>query len=304
MKYIQREGLSILCQVGPLVLFLVFMSALPAYPLPPPPPTPPNPMGSIPILEYHKIDTPEARWTRTPENFRKDLQTFYDKGYRLIRLQDFLENKIRVERGRTPLILTFDDSSPGQLRFLPDGKGGYRVDPDCAVGILESFYARHPDFGMAATFFVLPAADPPNRLFNQPEYTGEKLRYLVAKGFEIGNHTLWHANLAKMRDQGVQRQIALALREIRKAVPGYVPKALALPLGIYPNNRDLLLSGQFEGTTYQHAGVLMVSGGPAEPPNHPSFDPIRIPRIQAIESELRYWQNYLDKNPSKRYTGR
>src|SRR3990170_1337613 len=89
-----------------------------------------NPQGKVMILEYHKIDYPEGRWTRTPENFRKDLQWFYEKGYQLIRLGDFLENRIRVGKGKTPLILTFDDSSPGQLRFLPDGKGGYSVDPN------------------------------------------------------------------------------------------------------------------------------------------------------------------------------
>ena len=33
-----------------------------------------NELGRVMILEYHKIDTPEARWTRTPENFRRDLQ--------------------------------------------------------------------------------------------------------------------------------------------------------------------------------------------------------------------------------------
>jgi hypothetical protein len=33
----------------------------------------PNELGRIMILEYHKIDYPEAQWTRTPENFRRDL---------------------------------------------------------------------------------------------------------------------------------------------------------------------------------------------------------------------------------------
>ena len=27
---------------------------------------PPNELGRVMILEYHKIDYPEARWTRTP----------------------------------------------------------------------------------------------------------------------------------------------------------------------------------------------------------------------------------------------
>jgi peptidoglycan/xylan/chitin deacetylase (PgdA/CDA1 family) len=255
------------------------------------------------ILEYHKIDRPEARWTRTPENFRKDLERFYEKGYRLIPLSDFLQNRIRVEKGRSPLILTFDDSSPGHLRFFPDGLGGYRVDPECAVGILEAFHAKHPDFGMAATFFVLPAADPPNRLFNQPEYGAEKLRYLEKKGFEIGNHTYWHADLSRMDNGGVQRQLALAVREIQKTIPSYSPKALALPLGAYPKDRSFLLKGSFEGTSYHHLGVLMVAGGTAVPPGHPSYDPLRIPRIQAVEGELNRWLKYLDNHPEERYLG-
>ena len=280
-----------------LLVGCLFSSLLQAAPL-----VHSNLHGKVMILEYHKIDYPEGRWTRTPENFRNDLQRFYEKGYQLIRLGDFLENRIRVGKGKTPLILTFDDSSPGQLRFLPDGKGGYKVDPGCAVGVLESFHAAHPDFGLAATFFVLPAADPPNRLFNQPEYAQEKLRYLVRKGFEIGNHTYWHATLSKLSPEGGQRQLALAVKAVQEAVPGYSPAAIALPLGIYPKDTTLLLKGSYEGVSYRHSGVLMVAGGAAIPPGHPSFDPLRIPRIQATEQELTYWLRYFDKHPEERFT--
>ena len=38
-----------------------------------------NELGRVMILEYHKIDTPEARWTRTPENFRRDLQRLWER---------------------------------------------------------------------------------------------------------------------------------------------------------------------------------------------------------------------------------
>ncbi len=259
--------------------------------------------GRVMVLEYHKIDRPESRWTRTPENFRKDLQRFYDKGYQLIRMDEFLENRIRVGKGKTPLILTFDDSSPGQLRFLPDGKGGYRVDPDCAVGILESFHAKHPDFGLAAIFYVLPAADPPNKLFNQPEYAQEKLRYLVRKGFEIGNHTLWHATLSKQSAEGVRRQLALAVKAIQEAVPGYEVKSLSLPMGIYPKDISILKKGSYDGVSYHNKGVVMVTGGPAFPPSHKSFDSLRIPRIQAVEREINYWLRYFDEHPEERYAG-
>ncbi len=43
-------------------------------------PLPPNEGGRVMILEYHKIDQPEERWTRTPDNFRRDLRRLWEKG--------------------------------------------------------------------------------------------------------------------------------------------------------------------------------------------------------------------------------
>ena len=158
---------------------------------------PPNELGRVMILEYHKIDRPENRWTRTPENFRRDLQRLWERGYRLIKLGDFLDGKIALPGGTTPVILTFDDSSPGQFRYV-EHQGEWVIDPDCAVGIIEAFARAHPEFGRATTFYVLPGAVPPNRLFNQPALATRKLAYLAANGYEIGNHTLWHANLSRV----------------------------------------------------------------------------------------------------------
>ena len=55
------------------------------------------------ILEYHKIDYPEERWTRTPENFRRDLETLYARGYRLQSLNALLDglSRSRAERLRS-----------------------------------------------------------------------------------------------------------------------------------------------------------------------------------------------------------
>ena len=54
------------------------------------------------ILEYHKIDHPEARWTRTPENFKRDLQRLWERGYRTVALTDYLDGKIALPAGTTP----------------------------------------------------------------------------------------------------------------------------------------------------------------------------------------------------------
>src|SRR5438034_10949596 len=86
-------------------------------------PWPANELGRLMILEYHKVDYPEERWTRTPENFRRDLDTLYTRGYRLQSLTGLIEGKITVPAGTTPIVLTLDDSSPGQFRYtVKDGK--------------------------------------------------------------------------------------------------------------------------------------------------------------------------------------
>jgi polysaccharide deacetylase len=259
-----------------------------------------NELGRVMILEYHKVDYPEERWTRTPENFRRDLETLYARGYRLQSLNALLDGRITVPVGTTPVVLTFDDSSPGQFRYV-DNNGTLEIDPKCAVGILETFLKEKPDFGRAATFFVLPGASKPNRLFNQPEYESRKLQYLVSRGYEIGNHTLWHANLGKYDEPIVRTQIAEAQQWIQRHVPDYRIRTIALPHGVYPRDVSWALRGQAKGTSYEHDAILMVAGGAAPSPFARGFDPTRLPRIQAVERDLGSWLAFFDKNPGERF---
>ena len=259
-----------------------------------------NERGRVMILEYHKIDRPEGRWTRMPEHFRRDLGRLWERGYRLVALNAYLDGTMALPRGTSPVILTFDDSSPGQFRYL-ERSGTFIVDPDCAVGILEAFEREHPEFGHAATFYVLPGADPPNRLFDQPALATRKLQYLASRGYEIGNHTLWHANLSRYPELVVREQIAQAQRWIQRHVPGYRPRTLALPMGAYPRVVTWAAVGGVNGSSYRHDGILMVSGGPAPSPSATSFDRYRLPRIQAIESEIDRWLAHFDRHPEERY---
>ncbi len=259
-----------------------------------------NELGRVMILEYHKVDYPEERWTRTPENFRRDLETLYARGYRLQALNDLLDGKITVAAGFTPVVLTFDDSSPGQFRYIGQN-GTLEIDPKCAVGVLETFIKEKPDFGRAATFFVLPGASRPNRLFNQPEYEGRKLQFLVSHEYEIGNHTLWHANLGKYPEAVVRQQIAEAQQWIQRHVPDYRIRSLALPHGVYLHDVTWTLKGNAKGSAYSHDAILMVAGGAAPSPFARGFDPVRLPRIQAVERDLAYWLNYFEKNPQERF---
>lgn len=260
----------------------------------------PNELGRVMILEYHRIDRPEARWTRTPENFRRDLQRLWERGYRLVPLGALLDGTIALPRGTSPVVLTFDDSSPGQFRYL-ERSDQTIIDPDCAVGMLEAFEREHPDFGHAATFYVLPGADPPNRLFDQPGWATRKLAHLATRGYEIGNHTLWHANLSRYPQEVVRKQLATAQDWIQGHVPGYRPRTLALPMGAYPRALEWALTGGHNGTAYRHDAILMVSGGAAPSPHARVFDAYRLPRIQAVEVDIARWLGHFDRHPEERY---
>jgi peptidoglycan/xylan/chitin deacetylase (PgdA/CDA1 family) len=169
------------------------------------------------------------------------------------------------------------------------------------VGILEAFLREKPDFGRAATFYVLPGASKPNRLFNQPEFEGRKLQYLVSHGYEIGNHTLWHANLGKYDEALVRTQIAEAQQWIQRYVPDYRIRTIALPHGVYPRDVSWALRGQAKGTSYEHDAILMVAGGAAPSPFSRGFDRTRLPRIQALERDLTAWLDWFDKHPDDRF---
>ncbi len=261
---------------------------------------PANELGPLLILEYHQIGKPEGRWRRSPANLRRDLERLWEGAYRPVVLSDVVRGVIDLPAGTSPVVFTFDDSSPGQFRYL-EQNGDFLIDPDCAVGILEAFATRHPEFPPRATFFVLPAAAEPNRLFGQPEHEARKLRYLVSHGFELGNHTLWHADLSKYPEAVVRAQLALAQQSIARIVPGYRLRTLALPMGSYPRKLEWAIRGQADRTSYEHEGIVMVGGGPSPSPFSARFDPYHIPRVQVEGAALADWLQYFDRHAGERY---
>jgi peptidoglycan/xylan/chitin deacetylase (PgdA/CDA1 family) len=261
----------------------------------------PNELGKIMVLEYHVIGDKEERWTRTRANFRRDLEYLYRNGYYLVGLNDLLDNRVRVPVGKTPVVLTFDDSNRSQFQFVETPGGGLKVDPTSGLGILESFLAEHPDFGRAAVFCILPGADPPNDLFGQPKLRVQKLQYLARQGYEICNHTLWHANLTTVAEKEIMRQLALATRTVQEAVPGYQINTFNPPHGVYPKNLGPVLEGTFEGTSYRHRAVLEVAGGALTAPNHVKTNFAHVPRIQAIPADLERWFRHFEQHPEERY---
>ena len=268
---------------------------------------PPNELGLIPILMYHTcLPASGSDWNRTPAAFRGDLAYLYAHGYYLTSMHQFVAGTLDIPAGKSPVLLTFDDGAESQFRYLlrPDGTLG--IDPDSAVGILEDTVARHPDFGHAGVFYVppgLPFGDDDDK-HDQRRFAGTKLAWLVAHGYELGNHTLHHANLANATDAQVRQEIAGGEDGLHRYVPGAPLETFALPYGAYPDHGDptLLRHCTYQGHTYGYSAVLLVGAEAAPSPFDRRRDLFFTPRIRATDAELGTWFGaYLDRYPAVRY---
>jgi len=271
---------------------------------PKPPPVDPasvkaNELGVVPVLMYHRLTpTPKAEYDRTPDDFRAELLRLYDNGYRPVLARELVAGMIDVPAGKSPVVLTFDDSTVSQYRLAPDGT----VVPDTAIGILLEFSRTHPDFRPVATLYV--NGNP----FEARAGTAE-LQDLVRRGFELGAHTLTHQNLARTDAESVQKELVEGLRVMTRAVPDLKVTTMALPFGAPPVDRELARTGTWDGQGYTFEGVFLVGAEPAPSPFSAAFDPLRIPRIRSAASDAggkpsfgsSFWLDSLDKHPERRY---
>lgn len=257
-----------------------------------------NELGLIPVLEYHKIGEPEADWTRTPDNFRADIELLKAEGFYPVNLRDLISGHLEVPAGKSPVVLTFDDSSPGQYAIREDGS----VDPDSGVGILQAA-VESGDWAPRATFFPLLEVRPDdNVLFGQPDRQEEKVRNLVAWGYELGSHTYTHLNLKQASTEEMVKQLALSKAKIEAlAGGGYEVTSISLPFGEYPPDDSFLSGGEYEGTAYAYTAAVEVTGGPSPSPFSDEFRPLHIPRTIVRGNALPELIAHFKENPHLRY---
>jgi len=263
-------------------------------------PATPNELGRVPVMEYHRFGKVEDRWTRTFDHFRQDLAYLYANGYVAVPASALSSGKFEVPAGKKPVVFTFDDSSAEQFIFQHDARGNVRrdakgnplVEPDCAVGILDAFAAKHPDFGRAATFYTLPNA------FEVPKEAGDKLRYLLATGREIGNHTYNHNSMKKLSTAKIVTEMSMAQDEVvRELGRTYHLTTLALPFGIYPKDAagaQAVIAGGSGASAYRNTAVFLVGADPAPSPFDKKYNFMKVPRIQAIDDE---WKRHFRRAP-------
>jgi hypothetical protein len=265
-------------------------------------------MGRIMVLEYHLIADRSSTYSRERGQFRKDLQLLYDRGYRPINMSDVLDRKLNLPRGLSPVVLVFDDASPEQFRYI-EKNGKLEIDPTSGIGIWLDFRKTHLEWNNKAVFCLLNGAEAGHNFFGDKGIQGQKsswrfqkVKWLADNGFELCDHTVWHAQLSKFSDAVVQEQIARNALAIDSAVPGYKIRAMALPQGLWPKNRALASKGSWtnpktgKAVSYDFPVVFEVAGGPMRSPHDPAFNPGSTPRIQVIGNVIESTINRLERS--------
>lgn len=272
-----------------------------------------NELGKVPIMMYHGIrektssstgtvggNVDKEGYNRTPSAFREDLEYYYENGYRMIRLEDYINGKVDVEYGKSPIILTFDDGNEDNIKVTGlDENGNIIIDKNSAVGILEEFKKNHPDANVTATFFVNAG------MFNQSEYNEKILKWMVENNYDIGNHTQTHLDIKKSSADKVQKEIVYVYEELEKIIPGKYVKIIALPFGSpYSKTHDnfkYVLSSTYNGKNYETEAALRVGWEPEVSCFDNDFDKTFLKRCRAYDNngkefDIKMVFDMLEKN--------
>ena len=277
-----------------------------------------NELNSVPILMYHRIyektnaetsytggNVDKDGYNRTSEAFEADLRGFYQQGYRMMRLTDFVDGNIDVEFGYSPLILTFDDGIRDVVLLGWEADGTPLFDPSCAIGILEKIKAEYPDYNVTATFFVN------SQLFENGEENDRKvMKWMVDNGYDIGNHTKDHAKLGDCNADEIEKQVGYIYKLLDDIIPGQYVNIVALPYGspesMGPDKPkyDRIFSGTYDGFNYTSKASLLCAWTRSYSPFVRDYNNTAIRRIRAYDNNGEEWDiemNFEQLNNGKRY---
>lgn len=256
-----------------------------------------NELGEVPIMMYHGIQNLKNSDTnyiggnidkdgyhRTSEAFINDLEFYYQNGYRMIRLTEYIDGKMNVELGKSPIILTFDDGLSNNIKINGvDSQGNLIIDPNCAVGILESFKEKYPDYNVTATFFVNAG------LFGQEEYNDKILNWLIENGYDIGNHTYSHVNFSNVDYNKTQEEVGSMYNILENIIPNKYVNIVALPFGspysLEHENMNYIFDSNYNGKNYKTKATLRVGWKSESSPFSIDFNPKFLKRIRAYDNE-------------------
>ncbi len=252
--------------------------------------------GYVPIMMYHGIENindedtmyiggnvDKDGYIRTAESFRRDLEFYYNNNYRMIRLKDYINGDIDTELGKSPIILTFDDGRSNNIKVIGcDDNGNIIIDPNSAVGILEEYKKKYPDFNVTATFFINGG------LFNQDKYNDEIIKWLIDNNYDIGNHTYSHPDITTITKSETIEEVGKMYEKLSNITSEYI-NVVALPFGSpydsMHNNFPAILDGTYNGKEYHTDATLRVGWEASYSPFSKKFNKNFLKRIRAYDND-------------------
>ena len=217
----------------------------------------------VPILCYHRFGkTCKSNLCISEKTFANQLEYLKNNGYHTIHLSDLMEFlNYKTAIPSKSVIITLDD--------------GYR-------SIFKFAYPLLKRYGYTATLFIYTDFVEASR----NALTWNQLRELKAAGFEIGSHSISHADLTKKlpyeNDQTFGSRITQELINSKKIIDRELnqdTQFFAYPYGNY--NQQIL--GLFPKIGYK-LGLTIRKGG-----NSFFANPLTLKRSQILEENMAYF---------------
>lgn len=165
------------------------------------------------ILMYHSVDSNDAFFNVTPEDFEKQMDYINKKGFVVVSLSELIHKILNKENVSSHICITFDD--------------GYKSVFQNALPVLKKY-------NMKATMFIAPALLGTNfttsdkvtiEIINKEEFSNP----LNLDCFEFMSHSYTHKELPKLDEYSVKNE----LRESINFFNSETPKIFAYPRGKY-----------------------------------------------------------------------
>lgn len=245
-----------------------------------------NEAGDIPVVMWHQFsDADSPNYSTGTRQYMNSFDYLYElcgrlynAGFRLLSMSDYLNNNITVAAGCKPIVFTFDDGVSSQFSLIEkDGK--LELNPKCAVYVMQKFAKEHPDFGFKGIIYVY--LHSPSGVFEGAGTIEQRLNYLIDLGWEIGNHTYGHSSMKGKSAADITYQLGMNQKTMESIVPGYKFNSMALPYGQYDEaNVPALISGTYDGTTYENRAIFLVGAEPSHATTSVNFK-VFVPRIRS-----------------------
>lgn len=162
---------------------------------------------TVPVLMYHHIRPSAAsdKLSVSPECFARQMRYLKKHGFRVLTVSE-LAGEWDGGRGWMPntAALTFDD--------------GFQNVLDHAVPVLR-------ELGFKATFFLITS-----KVGTEHFVSWDEARALAAQQFEIGSHSVSHADLVGLDDEALKRELTESRDTIARET-GRAPSLFCYPMG-------------------------------------------------------------------------